>query len=320
MCTFPSIAIILPAFNEACTIERTILAFSESLPNAKIYVVNNLSSDATGQIARRVLERLPVKGEVINEPRKGKGSALRTAFLKVDADVYLMADADMTYPANRAPDLLSPILMGQADMVVGDRISEGHYARENKRPHHEFGNRLVQGLINTLFRSRLIDVMSGYRAFSKKFIKNYPILVEGFQIEIDMTLHALDKRFRILEIPIEYKDRPEGSESKLNTYGDGLKILFAITQIFRHYRPLTFFTLLACFFATTGFCLSIPVFMDWFNYRFIHHIPLAILATGMEIFALMLFGIGLGLDSMRHYQRMEFEHALLIQSISPDNR
>ena len=315
MHTSPSIAVILPAFNEAATVQATILAFAKVLPDAKIYVINNRSSDDTEQIARLALDKLTMPGVLINESRKGKGNALRAAFLAIDADAYLLADADMTYPANRALDLLKPILNGQADMVVGDRHTGGQYAKENKRLLHGFGNRLVQGLINFLFRAQLADVMSGYRAFSKTFVKTYPILVEGFQIETDMTLHALDKRFRIMELPIDYQDRPEGSVSKLNTFSDGAKVLFTIAQIFRYYRPLAFFATLASFFSIAGLCASIPVLTDWILHRFIYHVPLAILATGMEIFAVMLLGIGLILDSLKHYQKMEYERSLLTNSI-----
>lgn len=302
-----SIAVILPAFNEAATIEASILEFHQHLPEAKIYIIDNCSNDGTGIIARKALEKFAVEGFVINERRKGKGNALRTAFLTIDADIYLMSDADMTYPANLARDLISPILNREADMVVGDRHFDGQYGRENKRLFHEFGNSLVRFLINLFFRAKLSDVMSGYRAFSKDFVKTYPILVSGFQVETEMTLHALDKRFRIQEIPVGYKNRKEGSVSKLNTYKDGLKVLIVIIKILRYYRPLLFFTALASFFSILGLIASIPVFTDWIEYRYIYHIPLAIFATGMEIFALMLFGIGLILDSLGYYHRMEFE-------------
>jgi len=315
---YPSIAIILPAFNEALTIEATILDFHQHLPEAKIYIIDNCSNDGTGVIARQVLEKFAVEGFVIYEPRKGKGNALRTAFLKIDADIYLMSDADMTYPANLARDLISPILNGEADMVVGDRHSNGQYARENKRLFHELGNSLVRFLINLFFRAKLFDVMSGYRAFSKDFVKTYPILVSGFQIETEMTLHALDKRFRIQEIPVSYKNRQQGSVSKLHTYKDGLKVLILIIKIFRYYRPLLFFTVLSTAFSILGLIASIPVFVDWIEYRYIYHLPLAIFATGIEIFALMLFGIGLILDSLGHYHKMEYECLRLRRSDAND--
>jgi glycosyltransferase involved in cell wall biosynthesis len=305
------VAVILPAFNEELTIRETIRAFNAALPYAGIYVVNNNSSDNTADIARQTLNELRCRGGVINETRQGKGNALRRAFMTVDADIYVLSDADMTYPAERVHDLIRPVAAGEVDMVVGDRHSGGHYARENKRALHGFGNRLVQNMINKLFDARLVDIMSGYRVFNRQFVKTYPILVEGFQIETDMTLHALYRRFRIREIPVEYRDRPEGSFSKLNTFSDGAKVLFTIAQILRYYRPLLFFTGLAVLFAALGGIASIPVFEDWFSARYIYHVPLAILASALEIVAVMMFGIGLILDSVSHQQRLEYERQLL---------
>jgi glycosyltransferase involved in cell wall biosynthesis len=248
---------------------------------------------------------------VINEPRQGKGNAVRRAFSDIDADIYVMVDADLTYPAEMVSMLIQPIIDGKADMVVGDRLSEGHYARENKRRFHGFGNHLVKGLLNCLFGARLKDIMSGYRAFSRKFVKNYPILVEGFQLETDVTLHALDKRFRILEIPVPYKDRPAGSFSKLNTFRDGAKVIFTIAQILRYYRPMAFFGTLALIFAVTGVVASVPVFNDWVTHRYIYHLPLAVLAAALEIVAVMSLGVGLMLDSITHQHRMNAERRLL---------
>ena len=205
----PRIAVILPAYNEELTIRDTVQAFHSALPEAQIVVINNRSSDRTAAIAEQTLRDLGCAGQVINESSPGKGNAMRRGFIDVDADVYVLADADMTYPADRARDLLRPVLENQADMVVGDRHSHGHYQKENRRALHGFGNRLVQGLVNRLFRAKLVDILSGYRVMSRRLVKNYPILVEGFQIETDLTLHALDKRWRIVEIPIEYKDRPD---------------------------------------------------------------------------------------------------------------
>lgn len=199
-----AVAVVLPAYNEEITIEATIRAFHAALPDAAIWVVNNCSSDATEAIARATLRSIGCAGGVIGELRKGKGNAVRRAFLEIDADIYVLSDADLTYPAERARDLMAPVVEGRADMVVGDRHSAGHYASENKRALHGFGNRLVRNLVNRLFNARLADIMSGYRVFSRRFVKNYPILVEGFEIETDVTLHALDKRFRIVEIPVEY--------------------------------------------------------------------------------------------------------------------
>jgi hypothetical protein len=222
-----------------------------------------------------------------------------------------MADADLTYPAERVRDLIHPILENQADMVVGDRLSGGHYGNENKRNFHGFGNKLVRWLINKLFRANLKDIMTGYRAFSRKFVKNYPILVEGFQIETDVTLHALDKRFRIMEISVEYLDRPVGSFSKLNTFSDGVMVLFTIVQILRYYRPLMFFGSIGTGFFLFGLLASYPVIGDWLAYQYIYHVPLAVLAVGLEMSAIMSLGIGLILDSIIHQNKMAFERNLL---------
>lgn len=305
------IAVILPAFDEELTIADTIRAFNAVLPHAGIFVVNNNSSDCTAEVAKRTLNELRCRGEVINESRQGKGNALRRAFMSVDADVYVLADADMTYPAEQVHELIDPVMRGDVDMVVGDRHSGGHYAKENKRALHGLGNRLVQQIINRMFNARLVDIMSGYRVFNRQFVKTYPILVEGFQIETDMTLHALYRRFRIKEIPIDYRDRPAGSVSKLNTFSDGAKVIFAIAQVLRYYRPLLFFTGLAMLMALAGGVASIPVFQDWFRERYIHHVPLAILASALEIVAVMLLGVGLILDSVSYQQRLEYERYLI---------
>lgn len=307
----PSMAIVLPAYNEEITIEATIRAFHAALPEAAIWVVNNRSSDATEAIARTTLSSLGGMGGVLNEGRKGKGNAVRRAFLEIDADIYVLADADLTYPAERIHDLMAPVLAGQADMVVGDRHSAGHYAVENKRALHGFGNRLVRNLVNRLFNAKLADIMSGYRVFSRRFVKNYPILVEGFEIETDVTLHALDKRFRIVEIPVEYVDRPAGSVSKLNTISDGARVLFVIMQILRYYRPMVFFGGLSLLFGLTGIFAALPVIQDWISERYIHHVPLAILATGFEIVAVMTLGVGLILDSMVYQKRLAYERDIL---------
>ena len=307
----PRIAVILPAYNEELTIRQTMQAFHSALPDAELVVVNNNSSDRTLEIAIDTLAALRCAGRVITEMRQGKGHAVRRAFLEIDADVYVLADADMTYPPERVHALIDPVLNDGADMVVGDRHSLGHYQKENRRALHGFGNRLVQGLVNNLFHSDLVDIMSGYRVLSRRLVKNYPILVGGFQIETDMTLHALDKRFRIVEIPVEYKDRPAGSVSKLSTFSDGAKVLWSIAQIFRHYRPLRFFFSLAALSVLAGIACSIPVFADWVRYKYIYHVPLAILATGLQILAVMFFAIGLILDSLVHLQRMSYERDML---------
>ena len=305
------LAVILPAFNEELTIKDTIRGFHDALPEAAIWVINNQSSDDTEKIALSLFSELSCDGGVLSEPRKGKGNAVRRAFLEIDADIYIMSDADLTYPADRARDLIAPVIEGQADMVVGDRHSAGHYAAENKRNLHGFGNSLVRELVNRLFKAKLADIMSGYRVFSRRFVKSYPILVEGFEIETDMTLHALDKRFRIVEIPVEYCERPAGSVSKLNTFSDGAKVIFTIARILRYYRPLTFFGGAGIVVGLAGLFAAVPVFNDWVRDQYIYHIPLAILATGMEIVAVMLMSIGLVLDSISHQDKRAFEREQL---------
>ncbi len=306
------IAVVLPAYNEEQTISATIEDFYAHLPEAEIWVINNRSSDETECLARNTLLRLGCKGNVLNEKRSGKGNAVRRAFLDIDADIYVLADADMTYPASQVQKLMAPILGGEADMVVGDRHSAGHYASENKRVLHGFGNRLVRDLVNKLFHTNLADIMSGYRVFNRRFVKNYPIIVEGFEIETDMTLHALDKRFRIIEIPVEYRDRPPGSFSKLNTLRDGARVLNTIGNILRYYRPLIFFGGAATLFALLGLIAGMPVIDEWVSDQYISHVPLAVLATGLEISAIIFVAIGLILDSVTNQDKRNFERQLLL--------
>jgi glycosyltransferase involved in cell wall biosynthesis len=313
------IAIILPAYNEEQTIAATIEDFHSALPEAAIWVINNRSSDSTEKAARDTLKRLSCSGGVINEYRPGKGNAVRRAFLEIEADFYILADADLTYPAEHSLELLAPVMSGEADMVVGDRHSGGHYAAENKRALHGFGNRLVRDLVNKLFHAKLADIMSGYRVFNRRFVKSYPILVEGFEIETDMTLHALDKRFRIVEIPINYRDRPAGSFSKLNTLRDGARVLNTIGNILRYYRPLLFFGGTAIFFAILGLIAGVPVIEEWINERYIRHLPLAILATGLEVVAIVLMAIGLILDSITYQDKRNFERQLLVNNNYSNN-
>lgn len=315
-----TVAIILPAYNEAQTLADTMRAFHAAMPEAHLYVINNRSSDATEQIARDTLAMLGCAGRVINEQRPGKGCALRRAFLDIEADVFVIADADLTYPADQIHALVAPVLAGDVDMVVGDRHSNGRYAMENKRPLHNFGNNLVKTLVNRLFRANLADIMSGYRAFSRRFVKTYPILVEGFEIETDMTLHALDKRFRIVEIPVAYRDRPAGSTSKLNTFRDGARVIFTIAQILRYYRPLLFFGGAAVVFAAGSLLAALPVFQDWFREQYIHHVPMAILATGLAVVSVLMLSIGLVLDSVSHQAKQNFELGLHASRRSPPRR
>jgi len=306
-----SIAVILPAFNEAPTIVAVIEAFRIALPEATIVVIDNASTDETGALAREAMERLGCRGKVLHENSRGKANAVRRAFLDVEADVFLMADADLTYPAEQARELLAPVLEGRYDMVVGDRISRGDYAQENKRPAHEFGNRLVLDLINRLFKASLNDVLSGYRAMNRRFVKTYPVLVGGFELETDLTLHALEGRFRILELPIRYQDRPAGSVSKLNTVRDGARVINAIVQIARHHRPLAFFGGLGIILFVLGLAAGYGPLDDYLTSRFVYRLPLAVLAVGLELSALLSIATGLILSTIVRGHRAEHERALL---------
>jgi glycosyltransferase involved in cell wall biosynthesis len=306
-----TVAIILPAYNECLTIKSTIADFNKTLPGASIWVIDNKSSDDTYRVASETLSELNCFGGVLKESRPGKGNAIRKAFRLINADVYIMADADLTYPAKHAPKFIDLILNHSADMVVGDRLSNGAYKNENKRLFHDFGNSLVRYCVNKIFRSNLRDIMSGYRAFSKAFVKNFPVMAEGFELEVDISLHALDKRFSIIEVPIDYKDRPNGSISKLNTISDGAKVLFTIFNIFRHYRPLLFFGIISLIISCLGFFAAIPVLNDWITTHYILHIPMAILATGLEILASLTLIVGLILDSIAYHDRRNFEKAML---------
>ena len=240
-----SIAVIIPCYNEALTIGKVIDDFHRELPQATVYVYDNNSSDDTSRIATE-------HGATVRfEPRQGKGNVCRQMFRDIDADCYLMVDGDDTYPAEAAKALCEPILNGTADMTVGDRLSNGTYAEENKRAFHGFGNNLVRAMIKWIYGYSFDDVMTGYRAMSRPFVKTFPVLSEGFQIETELSIHAVDHRWRIEDVPIEYRDRPEGSESKLNTVSDGIKVVAMIGTLFKDYRPLKFFSLVALLFAVT---------------------------------------------------------------------
>jgi len=305
------VCIILPAYNEENTIAETISDFHKELPEASIWVINNRSNDATEVIAKKTIEHLACKGGVMNELRAGKGNALRYAFLNINSDIYIISDADSTYPASQIGELIKPIISGEADMVLGDRQSGGQYLNENKRALHNFGNNLVRRLVNKLFSANLVDILTGYRAFNNLFVKSYPILVSGFEIETDMTIHALDKRFRIIEVPINYRNRPKGSFSKLNTIKDGLRVLGIIVRIFRYYRPFIFFGSLALVSAIFTLIAGAVVIKEFINTGYITHIPLAVLAASLGITSIIFSAIALILDAISHQDKRNFERDLL---------
>lgn len=284
------IAVLIPCYNEQATIGSVVNDFRKALPDADIYVYDNNSIDNT------INEAITAGAIVRKESRQGKGNVVRTMFREVKADVYVMADGDGTYPAAMAPIMINELLNSGADMVVGDRLSGGDYKKENKRPFHEIGNAIVVSTINRLFHSNIRDVMSGYRVFSQDFIKNFPTQSPGFEIETEMILYALNRRYVVKEMPINYLDRPPGSVSKLNTFTDGQRVLLTIASLYCNYRPLKAFGFLSVLFAFIGICLGSIVIWEFITTRYITHVPTAILASGVMILSFFSLGIGIILN------------------------
>ena len=296
-----SIAVLVPCYNEALTIAKVVDDFRRELPTATIYVYDNNSSDDTAGIAR-------AHGAVVRrETRQGKGNVVRQMIRDIDADVYIMVDGDDTYPAEAAARLIDPILSGDADMTVGDRLSNGSYGKENDRAFHGFGNNLVRKLIKLIYKFDFNDVMTGYRAFSKVFAKMMPVESPGFEIETELSIHAVDKRWRIVEVPIDYRDRPEGSESKLNTISDGMAVLRMIGSLFKDYRPLALFTILASIFVVLGLIVGIPIIVEYSYTGLVERFPSAILATGLVGIGLLCEACGLVLDTTVKSSRKDYE-------------
>jgi glycosyltransferase involved in cell wall biosynthesis len=299
------IAVLIPCYNEELTIEKVIKDFKMELPDAKIYVYNNNSKDKTKEIALR-------NGAiVIDEYKQGKGNVVRSQFRDIDADIYVMVDGDDTYPAEFVHKLIEPVMNGEADMTIGDRLSNGTYQKENKRPFHEFGNNLVKKAINVLFDTKLKDIMTGYRAFNKRFVKNMPVLSPKFEIETEMSLYALDKRYIIKEIPIIYRDRPEGSSSKLDTVGDGIKVVKTIARMFKDYKPFKFFGIIALMLFLIGLIIGMPVLVEFAKTAYITKVPSAILATGLMGLAAVALQCGIILDTITRQHKEDYELNLL---------
>ncbi len=295
------VAILIPCYNESITIAKVVDDFKHVMPQADIYVYDNNSTDGTGTIARE-------HGAIVRcELRQGKGFVVRSMFREVDADIYVMVDGDDTYPAETAPTLIAPILAGEADMVIGDRLSNGTYAQENKRVFHGMGNSMVRGIINGLYHANIHDIMTGYRAFSRLFVKTYPVLAKGFEIETDLSIHALDKDFIVSEVPVDYRDRPPGSFSKLNTFSDGMKVLVTILGLFKDYKPMAFFSWCSLIFFTFGLIVGIPVISEYARTGLVPRFPSAILAMGLVLVALLLFICGLILDTTVKGARKNYE-------------
>lgn len=293
-----SIAVLLPCYNEEVTIGKVVRDFKNSLPDATIYVYDNNSTDRTAEIAE-------AEGAIVRrEPRQGKGNVIRAMFEDIDADVYVMADGDDTYPADAAPAMVAKVLEGY-DMVIGDRLSSTYF-QENKRPFHNFGNRLVRGSINHLFRAHVTDIMTGYRAFSFTFVKTYPVLSRGFEVETEMTIHSLNNNLRLYEMPIQYRDRPEGSVSKLDTVGDGIKVMSTIFRMIREYKPLPFFGGLGLIIGIVGIVLCGTVTFEFAKTGVVTHFPTLIGAVMLVITGLLLIIAGIILDVMAKNDRKTF--------------
>ena len=291
------IAVLIPCYNEALTIEKVVNDFLLQLPDATIYVYDNNSTDNTYAIAKSL------DVVVVKESRQGKGNVVRSMLKNIDADIYVLVDGDNTYPAEDIHKLMKPVLENEADIVIGDRISNGSYSNENKRAFHGFGNNLVRKLINALFKSNLKDIMSGYRVLSRYFVKTFPVLSEGFEIETEMSIYSLHNNYRVLEIPIDYRDRPDGSVSKLNTYKDGFKVIKIIFWLFKDYKPLIFFTRASLLLIILGMGIGTPVVVEFLKTGFINRVPSAILAAALEIIGMLLFACGLILDTTVKHQR-----------------
>ncbi|MDR0293120.1 MAG: glycosyltransferase family 2 protein [Oscillospiraceae bacterium] len=296
----PEIAVLIPCYNEEATVGRVVSAFMDALPGAAVYVYDNASTDRTAETARAA-------GAVVRkEPRRGKGNAVRSMLRDIDADCYVLVDGDDTYPASAVPGMCEAVLNGEADMVVGDRLSST-YAAENRRRFHSAGNRMVRGLINFLFKSALKDIMSGLRVMSRDFAKMLPVTCEGFELETEMTVFALDNRFTILEIPIAYRDRPEGSVSKLRTYSDGAKVFRTVFMLYRDYCPMHFFGFFSLFLLLAAAALAVPVLAEYFRTGLVPRLPTLVVAAVLGLGSMLSLFAGLILVSLAKRGRRQFE-------------
>ena len=294
------IAVLIPCYNESLTIGNVVKDIRQALPEAVVYVYDNNSTDGSDRIA------MEAGATVRYEKKQGKGNVTRSMFREIDADCYLMLDGDDTYPAEYAGQLCDIVLKEHADMVVGDRLSSTYFT-ENKRIFHNTGNRIVRNIINSLFHSDIMDIMTGYRAFSYEFAKTFPVLSKGFEIETEMTIHALDKDLKIANIIIEYKDRQKGSESKLNTYSDGIKVLLTIFNLYKNYRPLAFFSILAFMLLLISAAFLIPVVMDFYRTGNVSKLPGLVCCVFFALTAIQSFFAGLMLDTVTNKDRRDFE-------------
>lgn len=298
------IAVLIPCYNESQTIEKVVTDYKRVLPEATIYVYDNNSTDGTDEIARKA-------GAVVRyEYKQGKGNVIRRMFQDIEADCYLMVDGDDTYPADNAREMVDSVLQKRTDMVIGDRLSSTYFS-ENKRPFHNFGNSIVKKSINLLFHSDISDIMTGYRAFSYRFVKSFPVLSEGFEIETEMTIHAIDKNMQIENVIVQYRDRPEGSVSKLDTVSDGNKVILTIFKYFRIYKPLQFFATMAFIMAVVATGFFIPIFTNFLKTHQVPNIPTLVVCGFVMLAAIQAFFSGMILNAMKQRERQDFEIKLL---------
>ncbi|MCI8277637.1 MAG: glycosyltransferase [Clostridia bacterium] len=297
------VAVLIPCYNESKTVRKVVEDFKRELPEAKIYVYDNNSKDGTDKIAKEA-------GAIVRyETRQGKGNVIRSMFREIDAECYIMVDGDDTYPADTAKELVKAVLEENVDMVVGDRLSSTYFT-ENKRPFHNVGNVTVRALINRIYKSDIRDVMTGLRAFSYKFVKTFPVMSKGFELETEMTIHCLDKNMKIKNIIIEYRDRPADSPSKLNTIPDGIKVIKTIFGFYKNYKPMAFFTILTLLLTITGLAFFIPVFIDFLN-RGVVKIPTLVVSVLFFLCAVQSLFTGLTLDNIIKNSRQSFEMRLI---------
>ena len=294
------VAVLIPCYNESLTIEKVVKDYREALPEADIYVYDNNSTDHTDEIARAA-------GAIVRyERRQGKGNVIRTMFREIEADCYLMIDGDDTYPAEYAREMVRSVLEEKIDMVIGDRLSATYFT-ENKRAFHNSGNRLVRFMINHLFHSDVKDIMTGYRAFSRLFVKSYPVLSKGFEVETEMTIHALDKNLNLKEIPVSYRDRPMGSVSKLNTVHDGIKVLKTIITLFRDYKPYLFFTAILFACELVAFVLFLPILLEFLQTGLVPKFPTLIVSGLIALVGILMWLCGIILQVIAKKHRQLFE-------------
>ena len=297
------VAVLIPCYNESKTIEKVVTDFRKQLPEAVIYVYDNNSTDGTDEIARKA-------GAVVRyEFQQGKGNVIRRMFAEIDAQCYVMVDGDDTYPADQVKQMVDKVLINRADMVVGDRLSSTYF-EENKRPFHNFGNSIVRASINALFKNDIKDIMTGYRAFSYRFVKTFPVLSKGFEIETEMSIHAIDKNMYVENVVIEYRDRPQGSESKLNTYSDGFKVIKTIIKLFRTYRPMGFFGLISVILFLLAMVFVIPVVVTYVKTGLVPNFPTLIVCGFATIAAIQSLFAGLILQTIYQKNRQDFEMVL----------